>query len=144
MPIPPIPMAGGARPPTPPMPAPRLPGTPAGGPGGPGGTPMLSPGGGAGNEEKAKATIAHAMDVLKQALVAFPAQSKEFQVISRAITSLNPLFGSGKGVDLKSAGGRQLTEAPSPGPLAGAPPPGIVSPPPQMPVPPPPGELGGP
>ena len=105
---------------------------------------MLSPGGGAGNEEKAKASISKAMDILKMALIAFPAQSKEFQVISRSINSLNPLFGSGKSVELASAGGKQLMEGPSPGPLAGAPPPGIASAPPQMPVPPPPGELGGP
>jgi hypothetical protein len=116
----------------PPMP-PQLPKSPVGGPGGPGGTPMLSPGGGAGNQAAALTQIAECVERLKLAMMAWSGTSDEFQKIARAISSLNTMV-KGKHVDLQPAGKRQDAAMGAPGnPLAGAPPPGIAS----APLPPP-------
>ncbi len=138
-----MPGAGGAGPPglggapggAPPV---KLPGSPAGGPGGPGGSPMVSPGGGAGNKAAAMANIKAVMRTLQMSMMAYEPGSKEFQGLMRALSALNPLFGQPSGSDLGPAALRQMAQTQNPGgPLAGAPPPGVVSaplpPPPPMP-----------
>jgi hypothetical protein len=137
----PMPGAGGGAMPHPPG-GPQLPGSPAGGPGGPGGTPMVSPGGGAGNQAAAMANIKACMRTMQMSMLAYEPGSKEFQGLMRALSALNPLFGESKGPDVTPAAMRQMAQTQNPGgPLAGAPPPGIASaalppaPPPGGPMP---------
>jgi hypothetical protein len=123
-----------------------LPKSPAGGPGGPGASPMVSPGGGAGNQAAALANIKACMRTMQMSMLAYEPGSKEFQGLMRALSALNPLFGESKGGDLAPAALRQMAATQNPGgPLAGAPPPGIASAPlpPSGGMPPPPGGEGG-
>jgi hypothetical protein len=149
MPLAPMPMPAGGPPGSPgagsPTP-PRLPGSPAGGPGGPGGSPMVSPGGGAGQKAAAMANIRAVMRALQVSMHAFEPGSKEFQGLMRAMSALNPLFGQAQAADLGPAAIRQMASAQGAagggpgGPLAGAPPPGVASPAgARPPMPPPPG-----
>lgn len=132
MPIPPRPMTPGQGPGAPPS---RLPRSPVGGPNGPGGSPMLSPGGGAGSQAAAMAKIATVNEQIKEAMMAFDTNSKEFQSCMRAITALNSVAGTKKADDLAPASNMQSrTMGGRPAPLAGSPPPGIAAP---APFPPP-------
>lgn len=118
----------------------RLPNSPVGGPAGPGGSPMLSPGGGAGSQAAAVAKIATVSEQIKEAMMAFDTQSKEFQSCMRAITALNSVAGTKKADDLAPAANMQnRAMGGKPNPLAGAAPPGIAGPPPPRPPMAPPG-----
>jgi hypothetical protein len=103
---------------------------------------MVAPGAGAGNQAAATAMVSKAFDVLKAVFQGFPNGSKEQQAVMRAMTALNPLFGTEKAADLSGAAGRQMTAVGAPGnPLAGTPSPGVQSAAPPMP-PMPPGGAG--
>jgi len=124
-----------APPPAPPPGGPSMPGSPAGGPGGPGGSPVMSPGGGAGNKAAAVQSVKAVMPMLLKASMAFEAGSKEQQALLRAMSSLNPIFGKAEQANMVPAGLAQMAMANKQGPLSAAPPPGIVSnntPPPGM------------
>ena len=132
---------------------PGLPGRGPPGPGaigaqpGPGSSPMMSPGGGAGNIANAKTLVNRAFDVLKSVLNAFPNGSREQQAVMRAMTSLNPLFGTEKAAETGQAAARQFINAGSgANPLAGSPSPGVLSAPlgPRAPMAPPPMAGGSP
>ena len=100
---------------------------------------MVSPGGGAGNKAAAMANIKAVMRTLQMSMMAYEPGSKEFQGLMRALSALNPLFGQPSGADLGPAAIRQISQTQNVGgPLAGAPPPGVVSAP-LPPVPPSPG-----
>src|SRR5580704_4458603 len=123
-----------APPPEPPGGA-ALPKSPVGGPGGPGGSPMLSPGGGAGNKAAATQQVKAVIPALLMASMAFESGSKEQQALLRAISSLNPIFGKAEGSNMVPAGLATMAQAASKGPLSAAPPPGISpspTPPPNM------------
>src|ERR1700727_560277 len=83
-----------------PGPAPALPKSPVGGPGGPGASPMMSPGGGAGNKAAATQQVKAVIPALLIASMAFDAGSKEQQALLRAISSLNPIFGKAEGANM--------------------------------------------
>lgn len=117
-----------------------VPKSPVGGPGGPGASPMLSPGGGAGNKAAAIQSVKAVMPAILMASMAFESGSKEQQALLRAIQSLNPIFGKAEGANMVPAGLATLAQANKQGPLSAAPPPGLVSdnsPPPGMGAPPP-------
>ena len=121
-----------------PGPAPGLPKSPVGGPGGPGASPMMSPGGGAGNKAAATQQVKAVIPALLIASMAFDAGSKEQQALLRAISSLNPIFGKAEGANMVPAGLATMAQAASKGPLSAAPPPGISpspTPPPNMEIP---------
>ena len=129
----PMPPSGGS---------PQLPKSPVGGPGGPGGSPMLSPGGGAGNKAAAVQIVKGLLPGLLKASMAFDAGSKEQQALIRAVSALNPIFGKAEGANMVPAGLATLAQDARKGPLSAAPPPGLMptnNPPPGMHVPP--GEL---
>lgn len=112
-----------------------MPKSPMGGPGGPGGSPMLSPGGGAGNKAAATQQVKAVIPALLVASMAFEAGSKEQQALLRAISSLNPIFGKAEGSNMVPAGLATMAQAAKQGPLSAAPPPGLTSnnsPPPGM------------
>jgi hypothetical protein len=112
-----------------------MPKSPVGGPSGPGGSPMLSPGGGEGNQAAAIQSIKAVMPAILKASMAFPSGSKEQQAILRAIQSLNPVFGKAEGTNMVPAGLAAMAMQAKGGPLSAAPPPGLVSdnsPPPGM------------
>jgi hypothetical protein len=95
---------------------------------------MVAPGGGAGNQAAAGALVSKAFDVLKAVFAGFPNGSKEQQAVMRAMSALNPLFGTEKAAETSGAAGRQMVAMGAPGnPLAGTPSPGIQSAPPPMP-----------
>ena len=134
-PVMPPPPGGGAAPGAPPM----LPKSPVGGPGGPGGSPMLSPGGGAGNKAAAVQTVKALLPGLLHASMAFEAGSKEQQALIRAVSALNPIFGKAEGTNMVPAGLATLAQNARKGPLSAAPPPGLMptdKPPGDMPMPP--------
>lgn len=107
---------------------PVMPKSPVGGPSGPGGSPMLSPGGGAGNKAAATQQVKAVIPALLMASMAFEAGSKEQQALLRAISSLNPIFGKAGGENMVPAGIATMAQAAkSGGPLSAAPPPGLVS-----------------
>ena len=112
-----------------------VPKSPIGGPAGPGGSPMLSPGGGAGNKAAAVQTVKALMPGLLKASMAFESGSKEQQALLRAMSSLNPIFGKAEGDNMVPAGLAAMAMSSKQGPLSAAPPPGLVSnptPPPGM------------
>ena len=112
-----------------------MPKSPMGGPGGPGGSPMLSPGGGAGNKAAAIQSIKAVMPTLLRGSMAFEAGSKEQQAVLRAVSSLNPIFGKAEGENMVPAGLATMAMNAKQGPLSAAPPPGLTSnnsPPPGM------------
>jgi hypothetical protein len=85
------------------------------------------------------ANVKAVMRTLQMSMMAYEPGSKEFQGLMRALSSLNPLFGKASDADLGPAAIRQMAKTQQPGgPLAGAPPPGVISaplpPPPQMPM----------
>ena len=115
--------------------APAVPKSPVGGPGGPGGSPMLSPGGGAGNKAAAVQQVKAVMPAIMMAMMAFEAGSREQQALNRALSALGPIFGKAEGANMVPAGLATLAQAQKQGPLSAAPPPGLVSnnaPPPGM------------
>ena len=121
---------------------PPMPKSPMGGPGGPGGSPMLSPGGGAGNQAAAVQSIKAVLPAILKASMAFAAGSKEQQAILRAVQALNPIFGKAEGSNMVPAGLTAMAMQAKEGPLSAAPPPGLQSdntPPPGMGSPEPPG-----
>ena len=134
--------APGAAPLAPPPEAPgaaAMPKSPVGGPGGPGGSPMLSPGGGAGNKAAAVQQVKAVMPAIMMAMMAFEAGSKEQQALNRALSALGPIFGKAEGTNLVPAALATMAQANKAGPLSAAPPPGLVSnnsPPPGMGAPP--------
>lgn len=116
-----------------------MPKSPTGGPGGPGGSPMLSPGGGAGNKAAAVQQVKAVMPAIMMAMMAFEAGSKEQQALNRALSALGPIFGKAEGTNLVPAALATMAQANKQGPLSAAPPPGLVSnnsPPPGMGAPP--------
>jgi hypothetical protein len=128
-----------APPPEGPPGAPAVPHSPVGGPGGPGGSPMLSPGGGAGNKAAAVQQVKAVMPAIMMAMMAFEAGSKEQQALNRALSALGPIFGKAEGTNLVPAALSTMAQAQKQGPLSAAPPPGLVSnnsPPPGMGAPP--------
>src|SRR6266852_5468553 len=131
-------MADPASPLAPPPEAPgaaAVPKSPMGGPGGPGGSPMLSPGGGAGNKAAATQQVKAVIPALLVASMAFESGSKEQQALLRAIQSLNPIFGKAEGANMVPAALATMAQSAKQGPLSAAPPPGLVSdnkPPPGM------------
>ncbi len=102
-----------------------MPKSPTGGPGGPGGSPMLSPGGGAGNKAAATQQVKAVIPALLIASMAFESGSKEQQALLRAISSLNPIFGKAEGQNMVPAGLATMAQAAKQGPLSAAPPPGL-------------------
>ena len=104
-----------------------VPKSPVGGPGGPGGSPMMSPGGGAGNRAAAVQQVKTVMPALLIASMAFEAGSKEQQAILRAVSSLNPIFGKAVGSNMVPAGLATMAQATKQGPLSAAPPPGLAA-----------------
>lgn len=97
---------------------------------------MLSPGGGAGARAAAEAKIAGVLDDLKEAMNGFDVESKEFQRLIRAISSLTQISGTKKADELRPAANLQnRAMAGRANPLQGAPPPGIQRPKPPMPTP---------
>lgn len=94
---------------------------------------MMSPGGGAGNKAAATQQVKAVIPALLIASMAFDAGSKEQQVLLRAISSLNPIFGKAEGSNMVPAGLATMAQAASKGPLSAAPPPGI-SPSPKPPA----------
>lgn len=104
---------------------PIVPKSPTGGPGGPGGSPMLSPGGGAGNKAAATQQVKAVIPALLIASMAFESGSKEQQALLRAISSLNPIFGKAEGQNMVPAGLATMAQAAKQGPLSAAPPPGL-------------------
>jgi hypothetical protein len=128
-----------APPPEGPPGAPAVPKSPVGGPGGPGGSPMLSPGGGAGNKAAAVAQIKAAHEALLIASMAFESGGKEQNAVLEAVRSLR-IFGKAEGTNLVPAALATMAQANKQGQLSAAPPPGLVSnnsPPPGMGSPPP-------
>lgn len=113
-----------------------MPKSPVGGAGGPGGSPMVSPGGGAGNMAAAMVGVKRAHAALTGYLTAFPAGSKEQQAMFRALAALNTIVKDAP-AETSAASQRQndVQGASTSGPLAGAPPPGVASAP--LPAPPP-------
>jgi len=103
-----------------------IPKSPIGGPGGPGGSPMLSPGGGAGNKAAAIQQVKAVLPAIIMAMMAFEAGSKEQQALMRAASALNPLFGKAEGQNMVPAGLATMAQAGKAGPLSAAPPPGIA------------------
>lgn len=121
--------------PPPEAPGAALPKSPVGGPQGPGGSPMLSPGGGAGNAAAAVQSIKAVLPAILKASMAFPAGSKEQQAILRAVASLNPIFGKAEGENMVPAGLQAMAMQAKSGPMSAAPPPGLTAnptPPPGM------------
>ena len=104
---------------------PVVPKSPIGGPGGPGASPMMSPGGGAGNKAAATQQVKAVIPALLIASMAFEAGSKEQQALLRAISSLNPMFGKAEGQNMVPAGLATMAQASKQGPLSAAPPPGL-------------------
>ena len=104
---------------------PSVPKSPIGGPGGPGPSPMMSPGGGAGNKAAATQQVKAVIPALLVASMAFEAGSKEQQSLLRAISSLNPIFGKAEGTNMVPAGLATMAQANKQGPLSAAPPPGL-------------------
>lgn len=112
-----------------------MPKSPIGGPGGPGASPMMSPGGGAGNKAAAIQSIKAVLPAILKASMAFESGSKEQQAVLRAVASLNPIFGKAEGDNMVPAGLAAMAMQAKQGPLSSAPPPGLVannSPPPGM------------
>lgn len=107
--------------------SPSMPKSPVGGPSGPGGSPMLSPGGGAGNKAAATQQVKAVIPALLMASMAFESGSKEQQALLRAIQSLNPIFGKAEGSNMVPAALATMAQASKQGPLSAAPPPGLVS-----------------
>ena len=114
------PIPGGGQPPV-------MPKSPVGGPGGPGGTPMVSPGGGAGNQAAAMVGVKKCHDALTGYLNAFPTGTKEQQALFRALSALNTIV-KDSAQETSAAATRQMLQqgASTGGPLAGAPPPGVI------------------
>ena len=102
-----------------------MPKSPVGGPGGPGGSPMMSPGGGAGNKAAATQQVKAVIPALLVASMAFEAGSKEQQALLRAISSLNPMFGKAEGQNMVPAALQSMAAANKQGPMSAAPPPGL-------------------
>src|ERR1700679_4139635 len=102
-------------------PLPGLPKSPMGGPGGPGPSPMMSPGGGAGNKAAATQQVKAVIPALLVASMAFEAGSKEQQALLRAISSLNPMFGKAEGANMVPAGLATMAQAAKQGPLSAPP-----------------------
>jgi hypothetical protein len=105
-----------------------MPKSPIGGPGGPGASPMVSPGGGAGNLANAMTGVKTCHTSLTGYLSAFPAGSKEQQALFRALAALNTIVKDAP-PETGEAAKRQMLQqgASTGGPLAGAPPPGVAS-----------------
>ena len=120
--------AGGGPMPGGPPGAGMMPKSPIGGPGGPGGSPMVSPGGGAGNIANAMTGVKTCHTSLTGYLSAFPAGSKEQQALFRALAALNTIVKDAP-PETGEAAKRQMLQqgASAGGPLAGAPPPGVAS-----------------
>src|SRR6266849_4620855 len=93
--------------------APAMPKSPVGGPGGPGGSPMLSPGGGAGNKAAATQQVKAVIPALLVASMAFESGSKEQQALLRAIQSLNPIFGKAEGANMVPAALATMAQSPT-------------------------------
>ena len=106
---------------------PAVPKSPVGGPGGPGGSPMLSPGGGAGNKAAAIQQVKAVIPALLMASMAFESGSKEQQALLRAISAVNPVFGKAEGSNMVPAALATMAQSAKQGPLSAAPPPGLVS-----------------
>ncbi len=116
----------GGMPPGGASPAPSVPKSPIGGPGGPGSSPMLSPGGGAGNRAAAVQQVKAVLPALLHASMAFDAGSKEQQALIRAVQSLNPIFGKAEGAQMVPAGLQAMAMAQKGGGgMSAAPPPGV-------------------
>jgi hypothetical protein len=116
----------GAGPPGAGAPPLSVPKSPIGGPGGPGPSPMLSPGGGAGNKAAAIQQVKAVMPALLHAASAFESGSKEQQALLRSVSALNPIFGKAEGSNMVPAGLATMAQATKQGPLSAAPPPGLT------------------
>jgi len=104
-----------------------MPKSPVGGPGGPGSSPMMSPGGGAGNRADAMTKIKSANAALLMASLAFEQGGKEQQAILRAVTALNTISSKAQAANLVPAGLAAMGQASKQGPLTTAPPPGVAA-----------------
>lgn len=98
-----------------PSPAPgagaTLPGTMAGKPTTPGGSPVVAPGGGAGQSAAAAAAVKAIMPVLHKALAAFEVGSKEYMAVSAATQKLAGTFAKPSGSNLVPAAIQQIAGA---------------------------------
>lgn len=92
------PPPGGA----PPMPG-SLPKNPAAGPGGPGSSPVMSPGGGKGNQAAADAQVKMAIQSLRLCQDSYDVYSDQFRAIADAIRSLGSVFGKATKQDVVPA-----------------------------------------
>lgn len=96
----------------------------------PGGSPMVSPGGGQGNQAAANGIVKSIMPTLHKALNAFNVGSKEYKAVLEALRSLNSTFGSSEGASTVPAALVQQAMAAKQGNPASAPPPGLAAAPP--------------
>jgi hypothetical protein len=88
---------------------------------------MVAPGRGAGNQAAATGRVSRAFDILKSVFMSFPNGSKESQAVMRAMSALNPLFGTGAAAETGQAANAQMAQMgtqPNPA-LAGTPTPGL-------------------
>lgn len=85
------------------MTPPNLPGAMAGKPTTPGGSPVVSPGGGAGQSAAASAAVKAIMPILHKALSAFEVGSKEYMAVMDAVKKLSGVFAKPSGSNLVPA-----------------------------------------
>lgn len=104
----------------------------AGSPGGPGPSPVLSPGGGAGNQAAAAGILKSVIPFLHNALTALPVNSPQYKAVDKALASLTPVFGAPQEGNVVPASILAMAQAAKSGsmPLANAAPPLAASPPP--------------
>jgi hypothetical protein len=104
----------------------------AGSPAQPGGSPVLAPGGGAGNMAAASGILKSVIPSLHQALQAFPVNSPQYKAVDRALAALTPTFGQQQGQNLVPAAILQQAQAAKSGqsPISNAMPPLQPAPPP--------------
>lgn len=110
-----------------------MPGAMAGSPSGPGASPVLSPGGGAGNQAAASGILKSVIPFLHNALTALPVNSPQYKAVDKALAALTPVFGAAQGGNVVPSSILALAQAAKSGaspfanaapPLAAAPPPG--------------------
>jgi hypothetical protein len=119
-------------------PSPVLPKSPVGGPGGPGASPMMSPGGGAGNQAAAVQRVKGILPMLLETALAWPVGSKEQRSLVDAFRSLSSAFGKGDQSNVPAGIAAMAMNAQKGGGMTAAPPPGIKptnTPPPGMDIP---------
>lgn len=88
---------------------------------------MAAPGGGEGNKAAAIAQLKSIFPLMYKVLAAFPAGSKEWSAVSRALTALGPVVGKTEEDSLVPSAIQQLAVASKAGGLKNAPPVGLAA-----------------